>query len=362
MRNKKAERRKKKLEVRDRRDRSYRAELARRAEFPEIVISDAHADPAFAAVVREAVAKFDFRSLPPFDQDIYRQMRRDGIGRTMYELQLAMAEVRATQPDHPAGQLADFVWRIRTGEFILQGMSEADRLRFFPVHDFRVLFRHKQVVIQCVSLVQVKTSRGRAYHSRFRPTVEFSGKNYVVCFSPSVIGKLHRRMKDGRMTYAALGDIYAFFEQCRHFEPCRIRGDGERRDERVEAVSFFDNCRSERYWNHRYVKEVLGATFDPAEGTPYHRVGYCPVALDGEFAVATSFLPPGFCKTPEYEAIMRANLPWAEKERLRTLATDEMALVRLAEDCDFSAVRLFHEGGVPQVVQTHEEWFVPYGA
>lgn len=78
--------------------------------------------------------------------------------------------------------------------------------------------------------------------------------------------------------------------------------------------------------------------------------------------VATSFLPPGFCKTTEFEAIMRAQLPWAEKERLRAMATDEMALVRLTEDCDFSAVCLFHESGVRQVVQTHEEWFVPYGA
>ncbi len=289
-------------------------------------------------------------------------MRRHGIVQAFHDLKLTMAVIRANDPDHPAGQLADMAWLLRTGEFILQGMSEADRLRFFPVNDFRVLFKDKQVVIQCVSLVQVKTNRGRAYHSRFRPTVKFGGKNYVVCFSPSVIGKLHRRLKDGRMTYAALGDVYGFFEQCRHFEPCSVRGDGDRRNERVEAVSFFDNCRSERYWSHHYVKEVLGATFDPAEGTPYHRVGYCPVALDGDYAVATSFLPPGFCKTPEYETILRANLPWAEKERLRALATDEMALVRLTENCDFSAVRLFHEGGVPQVVQTHEEWFVPYGA
>lgn len=166
------------------------------------------------------------------------------------------------------------------------------------------------------------------------------------------------------MTYAALGDVYGFFEQCRHFEPSHIRGDGERRGELVGAVSFFDDCESDRMWNHHYVTELLGAGYgnDPAKGTPYHRVGYCPVALDGDYAVATSFLPPGFCKTPEYGAIMRANLPRAEKERLRALATDEMALVRLTEDCDFSAVRLFHEGGVPQVVQTHEEWFVPYGA
>lgn len=362
MRNSKAERRKKKLAERERRDRSYRTELARRAEFPEIVISDAHADPAFAAAVRGAVAKFDFRGLPPFDQEVYRRMRRDGIVQTLHDLKLMMAVVRATQPDNPAGRVADMAWLFRTGEVILRSIPESDRERFFPVNDFRVLFQHKQVAIQCVSLVQVRTSRGRAYHSRFRPTAEFGGKKYVVCFSPSVIGKLPRRLKGGRTSYAALGDVYGFFEQCRHFEPCFVWGDGDRRNERVEAVSFFDNCESERFWNHQYVTEVLGAGYDPAKGTPYHRVGYCPVALDGEYAVATSFLPPGFCKTPEYDVLMRASLPWAEKERLRALATDEMALVRLTEGGDFSAVRLFHEGGVPQVVQTHEEWFVPYGA
>jgi hypothetical protein len=361
VRNEKAERRKRKLAERARRQRSHRAELARRAEFPEVVISDAHADPAFAAAVREAAGRFDYRSLPKPDQELYRRMRRDGIVPTAFALGRSMAEARVTQPGNPLGRLADFVWHMRTGECILRSIPEADRLRFFPLNDFRVLFQDRRVVVQCVSLVQVKTSRGRAYHSRFRPLVEFDGRKYVVCFSPSVIGKLHRRLKDGRMTYAALGDIYAFFEPCRHFEPCRIRGDGERRDELVEAVSFFDNCRSERFWNHHYVSEVLGEGYDPKGGTPYHRVGYCPVVLDGEHAVATSFLPPGFKKTPEYEAIMRANLPWAEKERPRALATDEMALVRLTEDCDFSAVRLFHEGRVPQVVQTHEKWFVPYG-
>lgn len=268
MRNEKAERRKKKLHERQQRQRSHRAELARRAEFPEIVISDAHADPAFAAAVREAVAKFDFRSLPPFDQEVYRHMRRDGFGRTLYELQSAMADVRATQPDHPAGRLADIVWQMRTGEFILRGMPEADRVRFFPVNDFRVLFRHKQVVVQCVSLVPVRTSRGRAYHSRFRPTAEFGGKKYVVCFSPAEVRKLHRRLKGGRTSYAALGDVYGFFEQCRHFEPCFVWGDGDRRNERVEAVSFFDDCESERFWNHQYVTEVLGAGYDPAKRRP----------------------------------------------------------------------------------------------
>lgn len=103
-----------------------------------------------------------------------------------------------------------------------------------------------------------------------------------------------------------------------------MRGDGDRRDEFVEAITVFEDVSEERYWHHRYVEALLGAGYDPANGKPYYRVGYCPVALDGELAVATSFLPPGFKKTPEFEAICRSNLPFAEKKRLKDMATDEM--------------------------------------
>jgi hypothetical protein len=124
------------------------------------------------------------------------------------------------------------------------------------------------------------------------------------------------------------------------------------------AITFFEDGSDNRFWNRRYVEEVLGQ-YDPAKGKPYYRVGYCPVVLDGEFAVATSFLPPGFKKTPEYEAIGRAELSAAERQRLRDMVTHDLALVRLKDCNDFSAVRCFHNNGVPQIVQTLEEWFTP---
>ena len=155
-------------------------------------------------------------------------------------------------------------------------------------------------------------------------------------------------------------DRNGFFELCRHFESCKIRGDADRRDQQLDAVTFFDDASNSRFWNHRYVKEVLEADFDPKKGKPYFRVGYCPVILDGEFAVARSFLPPGFKKTPEFEAIRFSNLPFAEKQRLKDMATNEMTLQRLIESGDFSAVRCFQRSGVAQVIQTTEEWYHSY--
>lgn len=140
----------------------------------------------------------------------------------------------------------------------------------------------------------------------------------------------------------------------------KFGGDGDRNNERVPAVTFFDGDIDERFWHYQYIREILGWKFDPANGKPYIRVGYCPIAIEGKFAIAKSFLPPGFAKTPEYEAIKNSDNTYLEKKRLKELATDEMAYTRLLENNDFSAIRCFHENGVPQVVQTDEKWYHPH--
>jgi len=359
MRNERSDRRKKKLAVRKQREKEYVAAQARRAEFPEFVFDDRNADPAFAAVLRAAVKKFDFAELPSIEQTTYKLMRKEGAATAMAKLRLAMASVRADHPDNEYAQLGDIVWQLTTGELVYDHIPEAVRLRFFPQNDFRIILHRDRIVVQCSSLLLGRTSKGQVWHSRFRPTVEFGGRKYIVAFTREVLIKLQSRFLGNRMGYAALGDMYGFLELCRHFVPCQVWGDGERRNERVEAITFFEDVYEKRYWNHRYVKAVLGAGYDPANGKPYYRVGYCPVALDGEFAVAKTFLPPGFVKTPEYEAICRASLPPGERKRLQDMARDEMTSLRLVDEDDFSAVRCYH-ASVPQVVQSHEEWYFNY--
>src|SRR5947207_14519440 len=100
MRNEKSDRRKKKLAERRRRERGHAAALARRAEFPEFVFDDRHADPVFAAVVRAAVEKFDFADLPAIEQTTYKVMRREGSAVALAKLRVAMAAVRAEHPNN----------------------------------------------------------------------------------------------------------------------------------------------------------------------------------------------------------------------------------------------------------------------
>lgn len=360
MRNDKSQRRKKKLADRVRREKSWAVKAARRAEFPEFVFEVTHADPEFAAVIREAVGRFRFEELPAVEQSAFKIVREKGAATALSTLRAAMAEVRTDHPENEYAQLGDIVWFLTTGELIFAKIPEPDRQRFFPLHDFRILPHRNRVVVQCSSLVRVRTSKGWAYHSRLRPTVKVDGVDYVMAFTEHVVEKIEQRLLGNRMSYAALGDVYAYFELYKHFELCRIKGDGECRDGLVRAVTFFEDCSQKRFWNRRYVDEVLGACFEAAKGKPHYRVGYCPVVLDAGFAVATSFLPPGFKKTPEYAAIRQSNFAFSERKRLESMATDDMALLRLIDSGDFSAIRCFHANGVPQVVQTHEEWFAPY--
>jgi hypothetical protein len=353
---------------------------ANRLGFPDIVVDDGHAHPHFARAVQTAVRQFDFSELPEYQQTAFRVVRDHGAVEALNFLRTAMASVRAEslklspEADLVARHGDDF-WFLTPGEKLLGKMSVADRARFFPFHDFRVLPYERNLVVQCFSLSKTTTSLNNpAYYSWLRPTIELEGKAYVVAWTrEAILQTMWRLLNQGHEdvlkperisdtiesrlvagdAYAALGDVNGFFELCRHFEVCKIWGNANNADTLVPAVTFFDECRRP-FWSHQYVKELGGADYDSANGTPYYRVGYCPVVLDGDFAILTTFLPPGFKKTLEYQTIER--LP-----RLKDLATTpDKAPVWLTRHRDFSALRHFHNHGYRQLIQTHEEWFAGY--
>lgn len=346
-----------------------------KSDFPEIVIDDADSEPSFSRAIRSAVRRFDFKQLPNYQQMIYRCMRVHGEREALDRFRQAMASVRSESPDNFFAKHGDNLWLLSAGEQILGNMTKGERSRFFPFHDFRVLPRGQTLHVQCVSLQKTRTSRDTiAYYSKRRPTIFVEGTEYILAWSREAIIQTMWRLlnmgheavlKPDRIShtiesmlragdaYAGLGDVNGFFELCQHFEHCKLRGGGENSASLVDAATFFDQCSNPQFWAYRYVQELGGADYDPANGTPYYRVGYCPLALDGEFAVATTFLPPGFAKTPENEKIKC--LP-----RLKAIAQDDKAPVRLTEHADFAALRHFHSHGHPQLVQSHAQWFATY--
>lgn len=159
MPNKKAERRQKTLLERTKRAKLHKDKLTRRAEFPEFVFDNKYADPDFAAIVCTAVGKFRFEELALFEKNIYKIMRKQGAKAALNTLSLAMIKARDKGADTPAAHLGDIIFTLNTGEIILNHISEEDRKRLFPQNDFRIFTIGKNIVVQCTSLVQVKTPK-----------------------------------------------------------------------------------------------------------------------------------------------------------------------------------------------------------
>ena len=193
------------------------------------------------------------------------------------------------------------------------------------------------------------------FYSRRNTKIEFNGQEYIVAFSKEGIDRIGQRTVHAPLSYTGVGEFFAFMDLCLNYEPCSLRDGGP-------AFTFFDYC-TERMWSSRYVTQVLGENdLDPALGKPYYRVGYCStVFVEDRFALATTLLFPGFSKTPEFLALQKSQMPYAEKERLKAVATHDLTLERIQKTLDFSALKWFQENGVPQVIQTQKKMFHVYG-
>ena len=100
-------------------------------------------------------------------------------------------------------------------------------------------------------------------------------------------------------------------------------------------------------------EQVLGRA---GQKNCYYRVGYCPVVVEGNFAKATTLLYPGYCGTPEYGLILQSGFGREEREKLISTASG-MTRAVLEQTQDISLMKWFHENGVPQVIETDEDYF-----
>ena len=156
-------------------------------------------------------------------------------------------------------------------------------------------------------------------------------------------GRVSRIRPRWKISYAAQGDAFAYFDQCIYFERCDLSS-GQL------AFTFYDECKP-GFVQYRYVDDVLGEeNLDPRAGQPYYRVGYCPAVVEGTFVKATTLLFPGYRGTPEYDAILRSPLPRKEKREMID-RTSKLDAATLYGSQDMSVMQWFHEHGVPQVVQ-----------
>jgi hypothetical protein len=222
-----------------------------------------------------------------------------------------------------------------------------DRLRqWIPYHDVQFLLAGEKIVVRFRSLERAKGSGGTIYYSPLRPQIEIDGKKLIVGWSRHAIERTCERLAPRWDSYLGLGDVFALFHDCRRFETCQLHAG------RQVGFTLFDAC-AQGYFSGHIAEKVLGRGI---EKHCYYRVGYCPVVMEGDFAKATTLLYPGFCGTPEYGLILQAGFGREERQKLISTASG-MSRAVLEQTQDTSLMKWFHDNGVPQIIETDEDYF-----
>ena len=335
-------------------ERALEIKRRHRAEFPDFVFREEHGNPEFVAIVKEAVQRFDFAELEKIDQDVFRIMKKFGAERALASLKNVMRKFQEEGADDIYVNLGDTLWFLSLGHAIFSHIHDDVKRKFLPMNDVHFQYSDNVIVAKFRSLLTQKSSGGTTYYSRYKPTIDFEGKKYIVGFSTEALKRTCERTMKDPLRYADLGEVYAYFEDCQYFEPCTLRDESR-------AFSFFDECGEHSptvaSWQLGLAETILGTReVDPAKGKLYYRVGYCPIVFDRGFAKAKTLLFPGFNKTPERAVLDKAHMPLDTKRCLQRLAKDSN-LRHLWETNDISALKWFHDNGVPQVIQTTKPLF-----
>lgn len=335
-------RKQKKQKDRERRVARKKHEVVQRrvyaSKFPAFELQTNDAAPGFVELIRRTLRDIDFQDsslFHPKETEFLKLVKREPGA-------VIPALIRGVRNHNlSAMHLVNMV-----GHRVFTRIG-SDRLReWIPFHDVRFLLTGEKIVVNFRSLERAKGSGGTIYFSPLRPSVEIDGQRLIVGWSRHAIERTCERLAPRWDSYLGLGDVFALFYQCRRFDPCRLHA------RRQAAFTLFDISAS-GYFSGHIAEQVLGR---PGRKHCYYRVGYCPVVVEGNFAKATTLLYPGYCGTPEYGLIVRSGLGWEERRKLLDTATG-MSRDVLERTGDFGLMKWFHDNGVPQVVETDEDFF-----
>jgi hypothetical protein len=176
-----------------------------------------------------------------------------------------------------------------------------------------------------------------------KPTIETLGKQQIVSFYRHAVERVYERVVYFPETYDGHEHAFAsLHDWSRSLVQHWANGHGL-------GFVVHNECHQHDA-SGAYVKEVLGENAW-AEKRYFYRVGYCPAVISGELLVAKTLLLPGMKGTPERAWYMKT-VAKTPSER-RRFDTDVLRLTG-SKPCttgDFSLIRLFHDAGIPQVVQ-----------
>ena len=324
-------------------------QLRLRQQYPEIVIGPTNADPEFVEAIRTAVGKIDFANSNQFSslgRTLYRTMKAEGAISVMWQIANEAVSSGMEEQSVASDMIGEFLFQL--GEAIYDLVPENIRESHLPISGMRVVPAHDVFQLRFDTLHKVKTSKGTVFVSRHQPKVTIEGIERTLGFSKHSIDSMCERLAPHWKSYYGSGKIHTILSDCRKFTPIQLR-DGQ------WAVAVYDFVFTDMFEYMHHAKGVLGLEKWQGIGEQrYKLAGYCPIGFEGEYAVAKTFLFPGFTQTPEYQAIGRTQLPLKEKERLRRIASTN---VGGSEDTNLEILVWFHQQGLPQTFTTTEIFF-----
>jgi hypothetical protein len=311
-----------------------------RDDFPEFDFPDNGAPPQFVKLVRDTIRSIDFRDRNIFEAwetKFFKRLKRTGAQR-LYELcEADSAELRAV------GQ--HFVTKLQ--HLVLGRIDREELVRWYPRHSFTIYPCGRKIVVLFQSLRTQVSPNGTIYFSRFEPKLEIEGEQKIVGFFGHAIERILDRIVPVPDRVHALDCAFEIVDQCVHFERADL-SDGQL------AFTFFSPCIRDSF-NETIAKEVLRES-TKSNRYYFHRVGYCPAVILGDFVVAKTLLQPGYRPTPESKLVWASDVSFAEKKRVSQLVQDWDPASDWSED-DLDHIRFFHDHGIPQVIETEETFY-----
>jgi hypothetical protein len=286
-------------------------------------------------------------------RDYLKCVRKEGHAKAVVKLMEQFRDIATTE----SKRLRLLVMpAFKLGQLLLDRLLLHDPT-VFPTNDVEVHFRGNEIVLALSSMFQRSTTGGLVFHSRKRFTIDHGGSTFVLAFSRHAIDAICTRFKPDYQTYGGLGDAHALFSYLNYVEQVKLL-DG------APAIAIFDLCIGPGYWEYdNYVKKctpnapIRGLRHRVAGQHEYgYRVGYCPIVFNESYAIAKTFLSPGYSKTPERGLIEQFEESSVERQRkIKTAGELDYRTLRYGDAMNL--VCWFHQNGIPQVIDPPQPLF-----
>jgi hypothetical protein len=325
------------------------------AKYPFLEIKEEYGHPDLVAVIKEKAAEIYasmFSGFSRAERKFYQNVREFNFSYALSEYRKSV-ETIDERGKRTVTSKDILLVSSGFGDRLIEAIPEEVKSRLFPFNDFKVGFQGKTLQISFHSLLTRKSPNGTIFYGRKEPKISFGEDAYTVGFSRHAIQRICERQNPRYKTYDGLGDAYVFFGSCVYYKPVYLPG-GQ------PAFIVFNRCDTPGFIQFKYLQEIIDKNdIKQGEGRFYYQIGYCPVAFHEGFAVAKTFLIPGYTGTPEHSLLINSNLPRHEKEEMLKMtqdATEDDVFFRE----NWKLIKWFHENGIPQVMQMKHKVFDEY--